>query len=161
MRKENFSFWIFICLLELLSHFSFGLCRLDEFSQPTEIQSSFLINPKNKLRKFSFAKRFKEMFTATCLMFQPCFCNVWSHILLIFGFVFNLLQEGAISLRHDLSSNDLNNNDNEFDDNATELGDQTVNLSNDFSESMNGTYQHQATKKQVSQMTSIYLLLSS
>lgn len=64
------------------------------------------------------------------------------------GFVYSL-QEGATSLRHDLSSNDLNNNDNEFEEDASELGDRLVNSSSGFNESMNATYQHQAKKKQV------------
>lgn len=60
------------------------------------------------------------------------------------------LQESSSRLRHDLSSNDLNNNDNDFDDESTELGDRIVNLSNGFSQnSMSGTYQHQGNKKQV------------
>lgn len=60
------------------------------------------------------------------------------------------MQEGATSLRHELSSNDLNNNDNEYDESEAELGDRIVNLSNGYSESsMSGTYQEQNRKKQV------------
>lgn len=60
------------------------------------------------------------------------------------------MQEGVAG-RFNLSSNDLNNNDNEFDGSEeNELENRIVNLSNMYSEnSMNGTYQHQLKNKQV------------
>lgn len=89
----------------------------------------------------------KKRLTATCLMFWPP-SLVWSHILL--NSLSSVFQEGA-SLRHILSSNDLNNNDNEFDGREA---DQIVNLSASYSESsMSGTYQQQAKTKQVGGMS--------
>lgn len=74
------------------------------------------------------------------------------NILQIFVPQFFYLQEGVTSLRHDVLSDEVNNEDNSFDENEeTENGEKIVNLSNGFSEnSMSGAYQHQSRSNHVS-----------
>lgn len=96
-------------------------------------------------------------------MFSLRLCGLISHILQdAFLNIQFLLQESSSSLRHELSSNDLNNNDNEFDEDATELGDRIVNSSNGFNQnSMSGSYQYQEKKKQVGMRLFMFQLVTS
>lgn len=61
------------------------------------------------------------------------------------------MQENSASLHHEILSNDLNNNDSEFGEDAAEV-EERLNVSNGFSEnSMSATYhQYQPKKEQVS-----------